>query len=167
MVMLWTMRPRGGSAWRASWPIPALDVVPMSESNGRTVTKKELVYRIAEELDQTKVVVRDIVQKFLDEIVHELAQGNRLEFREFGVFEVRERSQRRAQNPRTMTKVTVPPRRVVRFKVGRSMRELVYDEPSATAAPAKPAPVATPRPEPAPPRPQPPAPPPSSPGSPF
>ncbi len=141
----------------------------MSDSNGRTVTKKELVYRIAEELDQTKVVVRDVVQKFLDEIVHELAQGNRLEFREFGVFEVKERGQRRAQNPRTLTEVTVPSRRVVRFKVGRVMRELVCAEPSAPApAPVKTAAAApAPRPTPAAGRPAPPAPPPSNPGSPF
>jgi len=141
----------------------------MNEQPGRTVTKKELVHRIAEELDQTKVVVRGVIQKFLDEIVEELARGNRLEFREFGVFEVRERSQRRAQNPRTLSKVVVPPRRVVRFKVGRAMRDLTGDESEAPAPKVKaPAPVAT-RAEspPAPVRPTPPKPPPTSPGSPF
>lgn len=139
----------------------------MSETPGRTVTKKELVHRIAEELDQTKVVVRDVVQRFLDEVIQELAQGNRLEFREFGVFEVKERSQRRAQNPRTLKKVLVPPRRVVRFKVGRAMRELVCEEPAQGAVAPKPAAPAPPRAEPAPARPQPPQPPPSAPGSPF
>ncbi|MEZ6018259.1 MAG: HU family DNA-binding protein [Planctomycetota bacterium] len=139
----------------------------MTEPDGRTVTKKELVHRIAEELNQTKVVVRDVVQRFLDEIIAELARGNRLEFREFGVFEIRERSQRRAQNPRTLKKVLVPPRRVVRFKVGRSMRELVCDEPAAPKAPVKAAQPAAPKAEPTPARPQPPQPPPSTPGSPF
>ena len=78
-----------------------------------TITKKELVNRIADDTGQTKVVVKDILQRFLDEIITELSQGNRLEFREFGVFEVRERAARRAQNPRTLEKVAVPAKRVV------------------------------------------------------
>ena len=66
-----------------------------------TVTKKELVARIAAQTGQTKVVTKDILQRFLDEIIDELAQGNRLEFREVGVFEIKERPPRRAQNPRS------------------------------------------------------------------
>ena len=93
-----------------------------------TITKKELVNRIADQTSQTKVVVKDILQRFLDEIIEELSTGNRLEFREFGVFEVRERAARRAQNPRTLEKVSVPAKRVVKFKVGRLMRERVCDE---------------------------------------
>ena len=100
----------------------------MSRSTPTTITKKELVNRIAERTGQTKVVVKDILQRFLDEIIDELAEGNRLEFREFGVFEVRERAARRAQNPRTLEKVSVPAKRVVKFKVGRMMREKVCDE---------------------------------------
>jgi integration host factor subunit beta len=94
-----------------------------------TTTKKELVNRIADRTGQTKVVVKEILQSFLDEIIHELSQGNRLEFREFGVFEVKERKARRAQNPRTLEKVEVPAKRVVKFKIGRLMRQRVCDEP--------------------------------------
>ena len=94
-----------------------------------TTTKKELVARIAEQTGQTKVVVKQVLQAFLDEIVEELAQGNRLEFREFGVFEVKERRARRAQNPRTLEKVDVPAKRIVKFKVGREMRAKVCEEP--------------------------------------
>ena len=90
-----------------------------------TITKKELVNRIAERTGQTKVVTKDIIQLFLDEIIRELANGNRLEFREFGVFEVKDRKARRAQNPRTLEKVHVPEKKVVKFKVGRIMREKV------------------------------------------
>jgi integration host factor subunit beta len=93
-----------------------------------TITKKELVNRIADQTKKTKVVVKDILQRFLDEIIQELSDGNRLEFREFGVFEVRERAARTAQNPRTLEKVYVPAKRVVKFKVGRLMRERICDE---------------------------------------
>ena len=72
-----------------------------------------------------------------DEVVDELANGNRLEFREFGVFEVRQRASRQAQNPRTLEKVEVPSRRVVKFKVGRKMRERVGAEITIPVAPVR------------------------------
>ncbi len=98
-----------------------------------TITKKELVNRIAERSGQTKVVTKEIIQQFLDEIIAELSSGNRLEFRDFGVFEVRPRRARRAQNPRTLEKVDVPPKRVVKFKVGRIMRDRVSQSQSVEA----------------------------------
>ena len=101
----------------------------------RTITKKELVARIAERTNQTKVVAKDIIQLFLDEIIRELGNGNRLEFREFGVFEIKERAARKAQNPRTLEKVDVPAKRIVKFKVGRMMRKRVSgddEEPGET-----------------------------------
>lgn len=96
---------------------------------GVTITKKDLVNRIAERTGETKVVTKTILQMFLDEIVSELSRGNRLEFRDFGVFEVKVRRARRAQNPRTLEKVDVPPKRVVKFKVGRVMRDCVMPLP--------------------------------------
>jgi len=125
----------------------------MKSDGIHTTTKKELVNRIADRTGQTKVVVKEILQAFLDEIVTELGQGNRLEFREFGVFEVKERRARRAQNPRTLEKVDVPAKRIVKFKVGREMRQRVCDEPppakkaQVTKPPASsPEPVRKPRP---------------------
>jgi integration host factor subunit beta len=91
----------------------------------RTITKKELVARIADRTSQTKVVAKEVIQMFLDEIIRELGRGNRLEFREFGVFEIKARAARKAQNPRTLEKVQVPGKRVVKFKVGRLMKERV------------------------------------------
>lgn len=90
-----------------------------------TITKKDLVNRIAARTQQTKIVTKDIIQMFLDEIVRELGEGNRLEFREFGVFEVKERAARKAQNPRTLHRVEIPAKRVVKFKVGLAMRDAV------------------------------------------
>lgn len=99
----------------------------MIDEEPRNITKRELVNRIAERLGLTKVTVRDVTQHFLAEIINELSQGNRLEFRDFGVFEVRERAARIAQNPRTLEKVPVPAKRVVKFKVGRVMRQRVCE----------------------------------------
>lgn len=87
-----------------------------------TVTKKELVDRIADRTRTKRVVVKQIVQEFLDGVISELGEGNRLEFRDFGVFEVKHRAAREAQNPKTMETVHVPPRRAVKFKAGRMMK---------------------------------------------
>ena len=88
-----------------------------------TITKKELIDRIAEVTQAKRVVVKRVVQSFLDEIINELAADNRLEFRDFGVFETRTRSARMAQNPKTLERVQVPPKRSVKFKMGRLMKE--------------------------------------------
>lgn len=94
----------------------------------KTVTKKELVHRIADQTGLTKVVAKQVIQAFLNAIIQDLSEGNRLEFREFGVFESRERAARLAQNPKTLEKVPVPSRRTVKFKVGRMMRRRVSGE---------------------------------------
>ena len=120
----------------------------MSTPVPTTVTKKELVNRISDQTGHTKVVVKEIVQRFLDEIVGELAQGHRLEFREFGVFEVRQRAARSAQNPRTLEKVKVPSKRVVKFKVGRAMRERVVESEPPAPKPKPTVPVQPQRPPP-------------------
>ncbi|MGA1980769.1 MAG: HU family DNA-binding protein [Sedimentisphaerales bacterium] len=91
-----------------------------------TVTKKELIDRIAEKTQTKRVLVKHITQAFLDEIVAELRNNNRLEFRDFGVFETRTRAARVAQNPKTLERVKVPPKRTVKFKMGRLMRENVF-----------------------------------------
>ena len=88
-----------------------------------TITKKELIDRIAEETQAKRVVVKRIVQSFLDEVVNELANDNRLEFRDFGVFETRMRAARVAQNPKTLERVEVPAKRAVKFKMGRLMKQ--------------------------------------------
>ena len=64
-----------------------------------------------------------MVQQFFDEITSELAKGNRLEFRDFGVFETKISPARMAQNPRTLKKVQVPAKRRVVFRAGRMMKE--------------------------------------------
>ncbi|GDX97919.1 hypothetical protein LBMAG48_03230 [Phycisphaerae bacterium] len=111
-----------------------------------TITKKDLVERITTKTGVKRHEVKDVCQEFLDQIIIELRRGNRLEFRDFGVFEVKERAARIAQNPKTMQKVEVPSKRAVKFKVGRLMRESVEmppqpirNIPAAAAVEVKPA----------------------------
>lgn len=88
-----------------------------------TITKKHLIDRVAHITRQRRGAVKVAVQEFLEQITVELAKGNRLEFRDFGVFEIKDRSARMAQNPKTLQRVQVPAKRAVRFKSGRLMRD--------------------------------------------
>jgi integration host factor subunit beta len=88
-----------------------------------TMTKKDLIDRIAQGTRFKRSMVKQVIQQFLDEIVTELGEGHRLEFRDFGVFESRVRASRVAQNPKTLDRVYVPAKRTVKFKVGRMMRK--------------------------------------------
>ena len=94
-----------------------------------TVTKKDLIDRISESERCKRIIVKRIIQSFLDNIIAELGQGNRLEFRDFGVFEGKIRAAREAQNPKTLDKVMVPSRRTVKFKVGRILKQRLLGAP--------------------------------------
>ena len=93
-----------------------------TDSRSATRTKKELVDRVADLTGNKRVMVKKVIQTFLDQIINELGKGNRLEFRDFGVFETKRRAARIAQNPKTLERVHVPPKRSVKFKTGRLMK---------------------------------------------
>ena len=91
----------------------------------RTVTKKEIVKTISEEIGLTQLKTKEIVQKTFDAIVDTLVEEGRIELRNFGVFEVKKRAARKARNPRTGQRVDVPEKFVVTFKPGKEMEEKV------------------------------------------
>ncbi len=88
-----------------------------------TITKKELCDKIAETRQFRAALTKKIVQAFLNEVIAELGKGNRLEFRDFGIFEPRSRCARQGQNPKTLEKVPVSAKRGVKFKMGRTMKQ--------------------------------------------
>ncbi len=89
------------------------------------MTKKEIVKQIADRVKLTQLETKEIVQQTFDAIVETLLEEGRIELRNFGVFEVKERKARKARNPRTGEKVYVPPKAVVTFKPGKEMEEKV------------------------------------------
>ena len=93
-----------------------------------TVTKKKLIQAISQAKGLHPNDVRNVIQAFLDEMTESLSRGERLEFRDFGVFEIKDRAPRIAQNPKTLERVKVPAKRTVKFKVGRHMREYLDEQ---------------------------------------
>ena len=94
-----------------------------------TITKKELIDQITANTQIKRGDVKQVVHMFLEGIVEQLGKGNRIEFRDFGVFEIKVRKPRQAQNPKTLEPVAVPARRTVKFKVGRLMKEQLHGLP--------------------------------------
>jgi integration host factor subunit beta len=100
------------------------------------VTKNDMVLRIAKEMGMRQTDIKRIVQMTLDGIIDVLVSEQRLELRNFGVFEVRSRKPRKARNPRTGQEVMVPERKVVTFKPGKLMEEKIYGLPPSAGATA-------------------------------
>jgi nucleoid DNA-binding protein len=98
----------------------------MNTEDKKTLTKRELVVRIAEESGMIQQDVYNVVQKTLDYITDSLTKGHTIEFRDFGVFEVRTRKARIGRNPNKPDHIVeIPPRKVVKFKPGKKMKEKV------------------------------------------
>lgn len=89
------------------------------------MTKKEIVKIISDELGLTQLTTKEIVQRTFDAIVDTLVEEQRIELRNFGVFEVKQRKPRKARNPRTGDTVFVPVKYVVTFKPGKEMEDRV------------------------------------------
>jgi nucleoid DNA-binding protein len=88
-----------------------------------TLTKRDLVIRISNETGLIQQQVLDVLQKTLDYIAEALAKGDKVELRNFGVFEVKVRKARIGRNPNAPeTDVPIPERAVVKFKPGKEMR---------------------------------------------
>ena len=106
-----------------------------------TLTKRDLVVRISNETGLVQQDVLGVVQKTLDYISEALTKGDKVELRNFGVFEVKIRRARVGRNPNAPANdVRIPPRAVVKFKPGKEMREAVLrltpQTPSQTAPPS-------------------------------
>jgi len=91
-----------------------------------THTKKKLILQISQEKGIHPNDVRNVIQAFLDAMTDCLAEGNRLEFRDFGVFEVVKRKQKIGRNPKNASvPIVIPERHAVKFTPGKKMREMI------------------------------------------
>ena len=109
------------------------------------MTKRELATRISTETGFNQRDVLAVIHKTLDYIIESLARNESVEFRNFGVFEVRVRKSRVGRNPNKPTNVvTIPTRKVVKFKMGKIMKAQIMtpieQAPAGASAPVVSAP---------------------------
>ncbi len=89
------------------------------------MTRAELAHEVANNSDLNKQQAKVAVQAVLDSIVEALQSGDKVEVRGFGSFRLRERRARIARNPKTGESVQVTAKRVVYFRLGRELKELI------------------------------------------
>ena len=88
-----------------------------------TLTKREIAAQITKDTGMIRIQVLDVMQRTLDQITVSLAMGNRVELRNFGVFQVKLRKGRVGRNPkRPEIDVPIAAHSVVKFKAGKEMR---------------------------------------------
>jgi len=91
-----------------------------------TMTKKKLIQVISQDLGLHPNDVRNVIQSFLDRMTDYLANGDRLEFRDFGVFEIVERKQKIGRNPKNASvPIIIPARSAVKFTAGKKMKKMI------------------------------------------
>lgn len=100
------------------------------------MTKRQLVITVAEQLGITQNEVSDVVQTTLETITEALSAGDRLEIRNFGVFEVKVRDARLGRNPRTGESVPIAEKRIPIFKPGKALKEWVEKADPTAKAPS-------------------------------
>ena len=105
-----------------------------------TVTKKNLIQKISQKLNLHPKEVGEVIQNFLDSITGALSKGDRLEFRDFGVFEVVERKKKIGRNPKNASvPIVIPARKAVKFTAGKFMKKEVEKQ-NAGVSPSTPPP---------------------------
>jgi len=88
-----------------------------------TLTKRDLVIRLSEETGLIQTQVTEVLQKTLNHITEALAKGDKVELRNFGVFDVKIRKAKIGRNPnQPETDVPIPARAMVKFKAGKEMK---------------------------------------------
>jgi integration host factor subunit beta len=94
-----------------------------------TITKKKLIQVISQQRGVHPNDVRNVIQSFLDAMTEYLSKGDRLEFRDFGVFEIVERKQKIGRNPKNAAvPIVIPARLAVKFTPGKKMKKLLEKE---------------------------------------
>lgn len=90
-----------------------------------SLTKAELANSLCTKFALSKADAKDIIDNFFEEIALALEQGEQIKLSGFGNFELKDKKARPGRNPKTGKEVMISPRRVVTFKQGQKLREII------------------------------------------
>ncbi len=93
-----------------------------------TMTKADLVKKVADGTGLTNIEVGAVVNGVLEALSDELVDGGRIELRGFGTFKVEKRAERDAMNPHTGQRIRVPSKRVPVFRASEKLKSRVDPE---------------------------------------
>ncbi len=89
------------------------------------MNKAQLVEAVASKAELSKAAARRAVDAVFSAISEALSNGENVQLVGFGTFTVTERKARKGRNPRTGEVITIPARKVVRFRPGKQLQEMV------------------------------------------
>ncbi|TET10550.1 HU family DNA-binding protein [Candidatus Aerophobetes bacterium] len=89
------------------------------------MNKAQLVEKVADEVGLTKKDTRKVVDAVTQTITEALSGGEKITLVNFGTFRVRNRKSRKGRNPQTGEKIQIPAKKVVKFEIGKGLREVV------------------------------------------
>jgi len=89
------------------------------------LTKAEIAAHLSEEIGLSKREAKEFVESFFEEIKSTLESGSSVKISGFGGFELKDKGERPGRNPKTGEDIPIEARRVVTFKAGQKLKELV------------------------------------------
>lgn len=92
-------------------------------AKAKTVSKADLVQRVAEDLNMRKKDVKEVMDAMLDQVSASLDKGSKVQLTGFGTFEVRERKERTGVKPGTTDKIKIPSSKYPAFKPGKGLKD--------------------------------------------
>ncbi len=90
--------------------------------SGKTLTKAEIVDSIYETADKNRADVKSVVESLLKIMKQAIKKDHVLLISGFGKFEAYDKKARKGRNPQTDAAITLPPRKVVVFRLSRKFR---------------------------------------------
>lgn len=91
------------------------------------LTKAEIAAHLSQEVGLSKRDAKEFVESFFEEIKATLADGEPVKISGFGGFELKDKSERPGRNPKTGEDIPIAARRVVTFRAGQKLKELVEE----------------------------------------
>ena len=92
-------------------------------TKGKTVSKADLVGRVADETQMKKRDVKTVIDAMIEHVTQDLNAGSKVQLTGFGTFEVRERKARTGVKPGTTEKIEIPASKYPAFKPGKALKD--------------------------------------------
>lgn len=89
------------------------------------MSKKEFVEAFALKTGESKKRSEELVNDFLKLVEESLVKGQEVQFVGWGTFSTKEKEARVGRNPQTGEEISIPAKRVVKFKVGKKLSDSV------------------------------------------
>jgi integration host factor subunit beta len=100
----------------------------LRRNKGIQMNKSDLIEVLSEEVELNSQTAEFVVDEVFNAMTEALVNGDGVEIRGFGSFKVRKYDSYTGRNPKTGKNISVSPKKLPFFKVGKELREKVIDK---------------------------------------